>query len=262
MEDKNVPEVEETKVEEETKEEQSSEAVEETPQEETQEESTEQAEEQEPEATEETPVVDEEPEHKPSRRENLRIQQLLEKMKDNRPAPEAPAPEGGLDYANLDADPEVIKQLEADRQAASQKSYQQGLEQAKSIQFHTRLEIDAPKVEQKYPILDKESAEFNPAVADAVNSWYLQMTGFDPTTDTVTNPNVRYSDFVEGYMELVEQTAGQKVAQSSKHIAKQAAQTAIRPDGSEAKRLDLSKSPGEMTDEELNLAIKNSLPKN
>ena len=259
MEDKNVPEVEETEdsVQEETNEEQSSEAVE--PQEETQE-PTEQVEEQEPEAEPTEEPADEEPEPKPSRRESLRIQQLLEKMKHNQEPTVQPPVQGGMDYAsNLDADPEVVRQLEADRQAAAQTSYQQGLDQAKSIQFHTRLEIDAPKVEQKYPILNKESEEFNPAVADAVNSWYLQMTGYDPSTNSVSNANIRYSDFIEGVMELGEKTAGQKVAQSSKQIAKQAAQTGIRPDGSQAKKLDLSKAPQDMTTEELETFISKNI---
>ena len=256
MEDKNVPEVEQTEIEE-TNEEQSSEAVE--PQEETQE-PTEQAEEQEPEAEPIEEPADEEPEQPPSRRESLRIQQLLEKMKHNQEPMEQPPIQGGMDYAsNLDADPEVVRQLEADRQAAAQASYQQGLDQAKSIQFHTRLELDAPKVEQKYPVLNKDSEEFNPAVADAVNSWYLQMTGYDPNTNSVSNANIRYSDFVEGVMELGEKTAGQRVAQSSKQIAKQAAQTGIRPDGSQAKKLDLSKAPQDMTTEELETFISKNI---
>lgn len=256
MEDNNVPEVEETEVLEETNEEQPSEAVE--PEEETQE-PTEQAEEQEPEAEPIEEPADEEPEPKPSRRENLRIQQLLEKMKYNQ-EPGQPVPQQGMDYAsNLDADPEVVRQLEEDRRQAAQTSYQQGLDQAKSIQFHTRLELDAPKVEQKYPILNKESEEFNPAVADAVNSWYLQMTGYNPATNSVSNANIRYSEFIEGVMELGEKTAGQKVAQSSKQIARQAAQTGIRPDGSQTKKLDLTKAPQDMTDEELNAVVKQSI---
>ena len=259
MEDKNVPAVEETEdsVQEQTNEEQSSEAVE--PQEETQE-PTEQVEEQEPEAEPVEEPADEEPEPKPSRRESLRIQQLLEKMKQVPQPVQQPVQPNRLDYNEaLDADPATIQQFEQDRRAVEQASYQQGLEQAKSIQFHTRLDIDGPRVEQKYPILNQESPEFNPAVADAVNSWFLQMAGYDPATDTVANPNVRYSDFVDSYMELVEKTAGQKVTQSSKQIAKQAAQTGIRPDGSAAKKLDLNKAPEDMTDEELQARINKDL---
>lgn len=187
-----------------------------------------------------------------SRRENLRIQQVLERLKQQDKKPEAPKPTG-IDYNNtLDADPEVIKQLEADREAAARTAYQQGLEQTKSIQFHTRLEIDAPKVESKYPQLNPQDKEnFNPALANAINTWYISTAGYNEETDTVVNPNVRYADFVEGIMELGEVIGTQKAVKTAKNIAKQAATTGLRPDGSTAKRLDLNKAPEAMTDEEL-----------
>jgi len=73
------------------------------------------------------PVVEEE--RPPSRRESLRIQQLIDRMKQTAPEPKAQAPRNdALDYATaLDADPEVIRQLEADRTAASDASYNAGL---------------------------------------------------------------------------------------------------------------------------------------
>jgi hypothetical protein len=192
-----------------------------------------------------------------SRRENLRIQQVLERMKQQ---PQAPTPPQatGLDYGTaLDADPEVIKQLQDDRQAASQTAYTQGLEQAKSIQFHTRLEIDAPRVESKYAQLNPDDKEnFNPALANAVNTWYLQTSGYDQNSDTVANPSIRYADFVDGIMELGEVIGSQKAQSAVKNVAKQAAQTGLRPDGSQAKRLDLNKSPDAMSDEELDAFLK------
>ncbi len=195
---------------------------------------------------EETPVEEEKP---PSRRESLRIQQLVDKLKE-KPVQAEPKVEG-LDYGTaLDADPEVIKQLEDDRTAASQSSFNQGIEQAKSIQFHTRLEIDAPKIESKYPLFDKDSEDFNPDVSNAINSWYLATVGYDQASDRVGNPNIRYADFVESMMELVDRTAGAKVEKTTANIAKQAAQTGVRPDGSSTK-LNLNKAPEDMTDEEL-----------
>lgn len=210
----------------------------------------------EPESPEETPA-EEEPKE-PSRRETLRIQQLLAKMKDQ-PKP-AVSPEGGLDYKTaLDADPEVVAQLEADRKAVAEAQYQRGFDQAKSIQFHTRLEIDAPKVETKYPQLNKDSDQFDPVVADEINSLYLHLVGYDSKTDTVQN-NLRYADFVETQFGLAERLAKEKVAKTSLNIAKQAANTGLRPDGSSAKRLNLDKAPEEMTDEELD-AVLAKLPK-
>jgi hypothetical protein len=213
-----------------------------------------------PETVEAEPVEEtaqEEAPQQPSRRENLRIQQVLERLKQQTQAPEPPQATG-LDYGTaLDADPEVIKQLQDDRQAASQTAFTQGLEQAKSIQFHTRLEIDAPRVESKYKQLNPDDKEnFNPALANAVNTWYLQTTGYDQEKDTVANPNLRYAEFVDGIMELGEVIGSQKAQVAAKNVAKQAAQTGLRPDGSQAKRLDLNKSPDAMSDEELDAFLK------
>jgi len=210
---------------------------------------------EEPEAAEPVEEVEKEdpqPPKEQSHRENLRIQQLLERIKQQPTQPEAPRA-AGIDYGNaLDADPEVIQQLEADRQAASQSAYSQGLEQAKSIQFHTRLEIDAPKVESKYAVLNPQDKEnFNPALANAVNTWYLQTTGYDQATGHVATTDVRYADFVEGIMELGEVIGAKKAQTAVKNVTKQVRSTGLRPDGSSAKRLDLSKSPDQMSDEEL-----------
>lgn len=228
----------------------------ETPEEEPTQEITE---EETPEETPETPEGQEKP---PSRRESLRIQQLLQKMKEPKEE-SAPKVPDALDYSKaLNADPEVISQLEEDRTKFGQTIRDQTLEQVKSIQFHTRLEIDAPRVESKYPTLDKSSPDFNPAVADALNTSYLSMVGYDPDTDTVKNPNIRYADYIEAQMELAEAIAGERNQKTAQNIAKQAATTGLRPDGSKAKGLNLNQSPDQMTDEELAAAIAATLPKN
>jgi hypothetical protein len=220
------------------------------------EEQTEAPEEQEPVAEE----AKEEP-APPSRRETLRIQNLLKKYG---PPPERPAPSQpqGLNYQEaLDADPEVIRQLEADRQTTGQAQYNEGLKRAEYLNWNTSLKIDAPQVESKYPVLNPKSPEFHPAAADAINQWYLNMSGFDSDTQTVNNPNIGYADFVEGFMELVQETAGQKNAQTVKNVAKQAATTGLRPDGSAAKRLDLTKDPSEMSLDELYASLGQKRPK-
>lgn len=198
----------------------------------------------------------------PSRRENLRIQQLIQKMKQAPQQQEQPKAQG-IDYRTaLDADDEVYSRLESDRETFGAQQYQQGIKQAESIQFHTRLEIDAPKIASKYKQFDTESPEFNPAVANAVNEWYLATAGFDPNTNQVQNANVRYADFVEGIMEMADEIAGQKVQKATKNIAKQAAKTGVRPDGSRAKRMNLDQAPQNMTDEELAAAISRFMPSN
>lgn len=225
-----------------------------------------------PEESSSEPVQEESPneapeEKPPSRREQLRIQQLLRKYG---PPPERPAPspstQDNLDYSQaLDADPDTIQALEEDRRRAAQAQYikgeNEGVKRAEYLNWNTSLKIDAPVVEKKFPVLDKNSPQFHPAVADAVNTWYLNMVGFDPQTKTVSNPNVSYAEFAEGFMELVEETAGQKVAETTQNIARQAATTGLRPDGSSAKRLDLNKAPEDMTMEELYAKIGQRPPK-
>ncbi len=210
---------------------------------------------------------EEAPEEKPpSRREQLRIQSLLQKYGDPRQPQQAPS-QRGLDYGQaLDADPEVIRQLEADRQAASNMSYNEGLRRAEFLDWRTSLKIESPGIEKKYPILDKNSTEFHPAVADALNTMYLKMSGFDPgdkmrgIPPTVGNADISYVDFVESNMELVEEIASQKNLQTTKNIAQQAATTGLRPDGSSAKRLNLNRDPKDMTMEELYASIGQPMP--
>lgn len=214
---------------------------------------------------EEAPQGEEKP---PSRRETLRIQSLLKKYGPPQERVQAPRQEV-LDYQEaLDADPEVIKRLEDDRNAAGQQQYNAGLEQAKSIQFHTRLEIDAPKVESKYEFLNVENKEkFHPALAEGINNLYLKFAGYDPgdpqrgVPESVQNPDIRYSDTVEMIMELADEIAVTRNTQTVKNLAKQAATTGLRPDGSSAKRLDLNKQPSDMSLEELYAAIGQRPPK-
>lgn len=217
---------------------------------------------EEPEAPE--PEEEEEPEtpeKPPSHREQLRVQQLLAKLKEQPNAPPPTQAPDALDYESaLEADPETVKRLREDRDRTNRAFYEQGLEQSKSIQFVTRLEIDAPRVESKYPFLDKTSEEFNPRAADALNTRYLQFVGYDNETGRVVNPNIRYSEFVEAEMEFANEVASNRIAESTSRIKKQAAQTGLRPDGSGAKKLNLNKPPETMTDEELDAVIAQAIP--
>lgn len=245
------------------------EEVEESPAEEAVESPTDVPEEETPEEESEAPtedegaeeVAEETPEEKPpSRRESLRIQQLVTKLKEQSPlAPQVPA---ALDYATaLDADPEVLQQIEAEAKRRQDVAYSDGVKRAESILFHTRLEVDAPRIEAQYSQLDQKSPDFNPALADAINSMYLNQVGWDSTSDTVTNSNLRYADYVESVFELAETIAGEKNTASAKNIAKQAATTGLRPDGSRAKRMNLNQAPEQMTDEELEAVINSAIPK-
>lgn len=212
----------------------------------------------------ETETTEDEPEEKPvSRRESLRIQQVIERAKQGAygPKPE-PKSSSGLNYSTeLEADAETLKRLEDDRKAYGKSLYEEGLRRADSLQFRTRLEIDAPRVEAKYPQLDKSSPDFHPSLANALNTMYLSAVGYDEKNDTVQNANVRYADYIESMMELADEIAGQKTAKTQKNIARQAANTGLRPDGSSSKRMNLNQSPEKMTDDELKAVIAQGLGK-
>lgn len=219
---------------------------------------------EEPEEPEE-PSEEEEPEEEepkpPSRREQLRIHQILAK-RDEAAVPKPKQAPDALDYeAALDADPELIKRLKEDRDKSNKAFFDQGMEQAKSLQFHTRLEVDAPRVEAKYPQLDKESKDFNPELALAINTMFLSTVGYDQSADTVRDPSLRYSTYVESIFELAGEIAGEQTEGTRKSIVKQAARTGLRPDGSRAKKMNLNKPPDQMTDEELDAVIALGVPK-
>lgn len=259
------PEVQATEVEEVEKE--SEEEVKEESQEETETESEEKVEEQVEEKSEE-----EAPEEKPiSRREQLRVQQLLQKYGQPPERPKAPTQisPNALDYGTaLDADPEVVKQLETDRQTVSDAAYLEGLRQSEVKEWKRDLKFEAPVVEEKFPFLNpRDTANFKPAAADAMNQKYLRFIGYNPgdpqkgIPESIQYPDLSYREFVESEMEFVEELATQKVAETTKNIAKQAATTGLRPDGSQAKRLNLNQAPENMTIEELYAKLGQTPPK-
>ena len=198
--------------------------------------------------TPEEPEVEEAPaeEEKPSRREQLRVRDLLKKYPDLNKTPESKAP----DFRDkVEADEDTRKILEETAKEYGQSQYNQGLEQAKTLNWRTNVRVDEMKVDQKFPDLDSETIE-------DLQDGYLAMVGYDPSTDSVRNPNISWADYVETQVNTANRIAGRKTAESSKNIAKQVAATGLRPDGSSAKGLDLSKSPKDMTDEELKEAAR------
>jgi hypothetical protein len=229
------------------------EATQDEAQEETQEEVQNEEEQEEQQLEDEPEQTQQQANEQPSSRETLRIQSLLKKYG---PPQERTAPQNQVDYKSMiDADDAVYEELDQASQRFGNQQYQEGLKQANAITFNTRLEVDAPKVASKYTQLDKDSDDFNPAVASSLNEMYLSAVGYNPQDGSVTNPNLRYADYIDAMFELVEETASRKVQQSTRNITKQAANTGLRPDGSSAERLDLSKPPEAMTDKELDAYI-------
>jgi hypothetical protein len=225
----------------------------------------------EPEAPAEPAPADQEPVDAPaapSRREQLRVSELLRKYgSPETPRPAAPSQTNAPDFSQVvDADPEVYEQLNKSANDYGQNQYQLGtndaLRQMRSVEWRTLLHLDAPQMESKYKVLDKTDKEnFHPALSDALSRRYLHMVGYDPQTGSVANPDIRWRDFVESEFELAEEIAATRTVASTQNIAKQAAQTGLRPDGSGARGLDLNKHPEDMTDEELNAAVAASLPR-
>ena len=205
------------------------------------------------------------------RMEQLKIVEQINRIKSqSAPQPQRPAPApttGGMNYNEaLNADPEVVQQLEADRNAVAEARYNDGLKANEALiqtsEWRTLLSIDAPTTEDKYKWLNpKDKANFVPALADAMNTEYMHLVGYDERTGLVQNPGVRYSDFVEAKVELATRIAESMNAKTTKNIVKQAATTGLRPDGSSAKRMNLNKPAQDMSMEELYASIGQTPPK-
>lgn len=210
------------------------------------------------------PDPEEEPEEEekpPSPREQRRVQQLLAKFREQPKQEQPEVPKNALNYKeSLDADEETVKKLDSDRATYGNEMYQQGLKQAQSMQFLTRLEIDAAKVDAKYPQLDRDSAEFKPEAASDISLLYLSLAGYDPKTRFVQNPDFRYSDFVDTIFTLANDIGSKEADVRVTNIKKQAAKTGLRPDGTGTKKMDLSKLPSEMDDDELDAMIGLAIP--
>lgn len=140
---------------------------------------------------------------------------------------------------------------------------QQGLTEVQAVNiannFATRLEIDFPRVNSKYTFLDTDSDDFNPGPADFVNRMYLYTVGYDPKTGVVQDRDLRYGEFVEGFMGVVELIATGKVADAGAATAAIAAMAGPRPGGPAKTPLYQGEDPKQMSDEQLDAAIAQGL---
>jgi hypothetical protein len=236
--------------------------VQETPEEPEQEEQEEPKEPEAPkpeEPEEEPELVEEEPEQEEeapvSRRENKRIATLTKKLAEAyRTTPTTPQPPHQLfGDGGYDAD-----EANAIATEYGQQQYLAGLAQANALEFKVELELDVPRVAQKYPVLDPESADFDPGIADYMNRKYLTLVGYDPSTGTRANPTLRYGEFAEAEMEFVETLASMKNVDTQKNLAKQAAKTGLRPSGPANKPYQ-GNDPSKMTDKQLDDVINQAM---
>jgi uncharacterized protein YerC len=122
-----------------------------------------------------------------------------------------------------------IADLEKDRQQYGEMQRQQGLSQAQDIARTTvwrdSVDRDNDYIDRKYPMLDENSPEFDPDIANLINQQFLQVVGFNGST--VANP-IRYRHFVEAQFELADRFATSRNAETAQNVARQAAQTSVK----------------------------------
>lgn len=209
------------------------------------------------------PEAPEETEAPPmSRREQLRVQDLLKKY----PNLNQPSTVQTPNFRDkVQADEDTYKVLEDTTQDFGRNLLEEATARSNYNTWHRFLSLDDKAISAAHPELDKNNQEkFHPALADAINRKYLQQVGFNPGDPTqgippsVQNPSISYADFVEAELEYAKEMASMLAEDSRRNIAKQAANTGIRPDASTPKRLNLNKPPEQMTDEELKAAIAQS----
>ncbi len=224
-----------------------------------------QEEEQQEETSEETQETEQEPEQEerqPSRREQKRVADLLRKYPElDRQKPQtreqAPKQEQTNWREVLDADDEVYEKISQ----AEKEAYERGMQSAgqsrgndmDTFRWETNIRMDYPEVVGKHKFLnDRNEETFKPHIANDLNEMYYLISGYDPNSNSVQNPTVRYGDFVDAVVNLAGEIAKETSGNSQRNITQQARRTGLRPDGSAAKSLDLTKDPSEMTDDELN----------
>lgn len=203
----------------------------------------------------ETPPEEEQPTAPPepvtSHRENKRITELTKKLAESNTRQQSPnQPQRTQIIGEGDYD---LDQVNGMAQQYGEQRYNEGLQLANSLAFATRLEIAAPKIEARYPALNPQSDEFQAGIADWSTQLYYKAVGLKTKSDgsyTVDNPNIRYDEFVDGLMEAVDTLASSKSADTKQNLAKQAAQTGVRPN-SIAKKQYAGDDPNKMTTDQL-----------
>lgn len=209
----------------------------------------------------------EEPPQQPSRREQLRVQDLLKKYGPpaNRQAPSQVAPDF---RSRVNAEEDIYKELEETAIQYGDQRASQAISQAEYTTWKRFLQMEESGIRKQYDVLDPSNKEkYHPALEKALQEKYLRMVAYDAgdpnqgIPPSVGYPDISYTDFVESEMEFADELASIKVSTATQNIAKQAATTGLRPDGSAPKQRNLNKAPEDMTDDELQAAIKATMPR-
>jgi hypothetical protein len=159
---------------------------------------------------------------------NYRTRQTQQTQSSNNQNPYKPIQYGEQEYR--------IDDLEADRRQYGEMQRQQGLTEAQELtrteMWKDSVERDNDYIDRKYPMLDENSDEFDPDIADIINQQYLSIVGFNGRA--VANP-VRYRHFVEAQMEMAERLVASRNAETATNVARQASQTSVKT-GSSARK--------------------------
>jgi hypothetical protein len=163
-----------------------------------------------------------------------------------RPQPDKPYQPVNLD--DMEYDPETLQLLKQDRERIAKDAYSQGAGERQALvqeRFMDRFEVDADRVTAKYPTMDETSEDFDPDLAAGINEQYLALVGYEQRPDgsaVFHNPIIRYRDYVDSQMALIERAATSRNADTAQNVAKQASRTGPRPSGG-AKRGAVDLSP-------------------
>lgn len=157
-----------------------------------------------------------------------------------------------------------VEQLEKDRNQYGDSRYAEGVAQQRFYdtqeRYYDRLEIDSESIANKYSFLDEESDDFDPELNANINKLFFKAAGYDAKGHVFRNTDVRYRDFVKDYVKALEKFAATRNADSAVNLESQRSRTGVRPTSGGRKPVVVRDvHPSEMTDEELQAAIKQQL---
>lgn len=192
----------------------------------------------------------------------LGMNKILDRIQAVREAPSQRQRQDPLDYRQaIDAPDEVYEQLASDRDTYGKSQYEQGTQDASRNSRLDKWELSA-KID--YPLVADKLKTLAPEDVDVLNREYFLVSGVRQTEGggivDVTNPNIGYADFINARIEQAERLATRMNLNTQKNVARQAANTGLRPDGTSAKPLNLNKAPQDMTDKELDAFISRAIP--
>lgn len=193
----------------------------------------------------------------------LGMNKILDRIQSVRETPSQRQSANPLDYRQaIDAPEEVYDQLASDRDSYGKSQYEQGVQEASRNSRLDKWELSA-KID--YPLVADRLKSLPPEDVDVLNREYFLVSGVRQSQEggivDVANPNISYADFINARLEQAERLATRMNLNTQKNVARQAANTGLRPDGTSAKPLNLNKAPQDMTDAELDAFINRAIPK-